>query len=157
MKPLVYLFLSMIVSFSAQALESNASANTQSSANFIENLAGRFNGGRPGLESPGMSARPIVTCSASDNGWEEHWRGHRTCQECLRKHSNCRETCQVTIYTCEAQGVDYRGYVMRIYGRDYSQWDAQRQTLWACQRYYRNCHITQCTTSAETVSRRSCR
>lgn len=119
--------------------------------------------GQPNYGSPGfggnynMPGRPIVSCSASDTGWEEHWRGHKNCAECLRKHSRCRETCSALTFTCEAQGVDYRGYTMRTFGRAYDRWNAERQALYSCHRQLRNCRLITCTQSSETVSSRTCR
>lgn len=165
MKPLVYFLMSLFVLTSAQAAETISNSFPQD-GNFIESITSRHSNtggfgrpgyGRPGYGSGGGYSTPQVTCSASDTGWEEHWSGHSTCSDCLRKHGKCRETCRTTVYSCEAQGIDYRGYAMNVFGRDYSRWDAERQALRSCQRYYRNCRVVQCTTSSETVSTRSCR
>ncbi|AHZ86730.1 hypothetical protein [Bdellovibrio bacteriovorus] len=110
---------------------------------------------RPG-DRPGYG-RPQVSCSASDDGWEEHWSGHRDCRECLKKHGNCIETCSAKYYACTAEGVDYRGYRMTIESRGNTQYAAEREAIDRCHYRYSNCRITSCNEKNETVSRRSCR
>lgn len=114
--------------------------------------------GRPGPYDPNPG-RPNLTCSVQDNGWEEHWGGHRSCQECLGKHGSCVETCSTSYFTCKAEGVDYRGYKMTLEGRGQSRYESERQVMDLCQRNYRynNCRIVSCNENSETVSRRSCR
>ncbi|MBV2167903.1 MAG: hypothetical protein KUL82_04265 [Bdellovibrio sp.] len=108
---------------------------------------------------PGGGGRPNVTCSYSDDGWEEHWRGHNSCQECLSKHGNCNETCNATFTVCQAEGTDYRGYKMTLEGRGNYRYEAERQAMDLCQRSYRygNCRITNCNDRSERVSQRRCR
>ncbi|QDK36688.1 hypothetical protein [Bdellovibrio sp. NC01] len=114
--------------------------------------------GRPNPYEPNPG-RPNITCSARDNGWEEHWGGHRDCRECVAKHGNCTETCSASYFTCQAEGVDYRGYKMTLEGRAPSRYETERQVMDLCQRQYRyqNCRIISCNENSETVSRRSCR
>lgn len=111
---------------------------------------------RPAPYDPGRS-RANVTCSATDNGWEEHWGGHRDCSSCLAKHGNCTERCEATYYTCKAEGTDYRGYAMTMEARGDSRFYTEREAMDRCQYRYQNCRITNCSESSETVSRRSCR
>lgn len=113
--------------------------------------------GRPGPYDPGRNDRPQISCSARDNGWEEHWGGHSSCRECLAKHGNCIETCQERFYTCEAEGTDYRGYRVTIEARGGSRYSTEREAVNRCQYRYDNCRIKQCRETNETVSRRSCR
>lgn len=121
--------------------------------------AGFFDWVRPGRPSPydPGRGRPQVTCTASDNGWEEHWGSHRSCGECLAKHGDCIETCSIDYNVCQAEGVDYRGYKMTMEGRGDSRYRAEDEAMSLCQRRYDNCRIVSCKTSSETVSRRSCR
>lgn len=112
-------------------------------------------GGRPPRYPGGGHSQ--VTCSATDNGWEEHWGGHGSCRECLKKHGDCVETCSIKNTTCTAEGVDYRGYKMTVQGRSEYRFDAEREAMDRCQYRYENCRITNCSENSEQVSRRSCR
>lgn len=114
-------------------------------------------GPRPGPYDPGRGGRPQVTCTARDDGWEEHWGAHRDCRECLAKHGNCIETCETKYFTCQAEGVDYRGYKMTMEARGESRYMTEREAKDRCQYRYDNCRIVSCNENSETVSRRSCR
>ena len=126
---------------------------------FAFNLPSWIRPGRPGPYDPNHPSRPNISCTYTDTGWEEHWGGHRSCQECLSKHDNCNETCSADYYVCKAQGTDYRGYVMNLETRADSRYDAERQVMDLCQYNYRyaNCHVTTCDSHSDTVSRRSCK
>jgi len=120
---------------------------------------------RPGYHSPGRYtpapypgyAAPIVTCSASDNGWEEHLFGHGSCGECLAKHGKCTERCSQTSYSCRAEGTGYSG--LREHFDSYSGQEhlARSEALNHC--YHRGlsgCTVS-CSSSQQLVSTRSCR
>ncbi|MGE5084953.1 MAG: hypothetical protein ACM3MG_01535 [Bacillota bacterium] len=107
----------------------------------------------------GGDGRPVVTCSASDRGWEEHFGGHRDCNSCLRKHGQCVETCSAESYRSVAEGLDYRGYRMTVEARGQTQYQTERKAFERCARMYRysNCRIVSTTPKKEIISRRSCR
>lgn len=96
-----------------------------------------------------------VTCSAQDKGWEEH-SAHRSCGECLAHHGRCIETCSTSDYTCEAQGVDYRGNVTRFVGQASDRYQAENQALRNCSYNSSRCQILSCRSSEQVVSRREC-
>jgi hypothetical protein len=116
------------------------------------------NPGRPGPgPGPGFGFGGNVTCSATDNGWEEHWGGHGSCQECKARHGSCTERCSTTSYACKAQGTNYRGQTetFESYGSD--EYFARNEALDRCYRMgARNCSSTGCSTSQQVVSTRSC-
>lgn len=98
-----------------------------------------------------------VSCIATDNGWEEHWGGHGSCQECKAKHGRCTETCSRENYSCKAEGVNYQGFTesFEAYGSD--EYDTRNEALDRC--YLRgatNCHYVGCSSESEVVSRRTC-
>ncbi|KYG63207.1 hypothetical protein AZI86_16010 [Bdellovibrio bacteriovorus] len=106
--------------------------------------------------APNAYARPNVTCSAADDGWEEHWRGHKTCEECLQKHGKCNETCELEYYTCEATGTDALGSSFTVKGSGDDRWEAERNARAHCDRNFRNCSVGSCNSKSETVSKRRC-
>jgi hypothetical protein len=104
-------------------------------------------------------SRGQISCSARDNGWEEHWTGHSSCGECLQKHDRCTESCVELRERCEVQGTDYQGRT-RIYvalGPD--RWSAESEARRQCdwQRDNRSCVTTSCRPENRPVSNRSCR
>ncbi|MBS1972057.1 MAG: hypothetical protein JSU04_17235 [Bdellovibrionales bacterium] len=118
--------------------------------------------GRPGAPGrypdPGRGGYGNVQCTATDKGWEEHWGGHGSCGECLRKHGDCIETCSRSYYVCQAQGIDRNGRTYVSEGRADSRYQAEDEAMRACYYYrYQNCRVTNCNQNSETVSRRSCR
>ncbi len=110
----------------------------------------------PGPGYPGYPGRGEVVCSASDRGWEEH-SAHRSCQECLRYHGRCIETCSIVNYTCEAQGYDYRGNPVRFIGEGRDRREAQDQAFRNCNYNARSCQVMNCQTREQQTSRRECR
>jgi hypothetical protein len=100
-----------------------------------------------------------LSCRASDTGWEEHWGGHRDCDECLEHHGSCVEVCTATTYACDAQGIDRDGNAQIVRGRsEGSRRDAMNEALDECEfRGLRQCETQNCNSSRETVSRRTCR
>lgn len=107
--------------------------------------------------------RGNVTCSATDNGWEEHFGGHSDCRSCLAKHGSCTERCTIAQYRCQAEGRvrDHRTGRTRVetfFGQGSSRWDAEDEALRDC-RWSRaeSCQIKTCLTDQREVSRRSCR
>lgn len=101
-------------------------------------------------------AYPDLVCSAVDRGSEEHWGGHGSCDQCLREHGHCVETCSVRFTTCEATGRDYRGQSITLRGHGDDRYDAERAALSYCQRNFSDCRIASCSNSGEQVSRREC-
>lgn len=100
---------------------------------------------------------PGVVCKAQDRGWEEHRGGHYSCGECMRAHGQCIETCAQQNFQCEAQGIDYRGNVLRFVGEARDQYRAQDQAMRNCSNNARSCRIVVCNNQEQVVSRRSCR
>jgi|GEM_PF-1886800 len=115
--------------------------------------------GGPGWNNPGRPGPgPRVTCSATDNGWEEHWGGHGSCQECKARHGSCTETCSTESFSCRAEGTNYSGRTesFESYGSD--EYFARNEALDRCYRMgARDCRSAGCTTSSQVVSRNSCR
>lgn len=113
---------------------------------------------------PGRPDRPRpprygnITCTATDNGWEEHWGGHSSCRSCLKKHGDCTERCTQTYYVCTASGDDGHGRNYSADGYGDSRWEAQEEAQRNC-RYdgLYGCSITRCDSEDQLVSRRSCR
>lgn len=112
---------------------------------------------RPGPHRPRPPRGGHITCTASDNGWEEHWGGHGSCHECLSKHGDCTETCSANYFQCTAVGINHRGEEERMMGRDQDQYYAEDMALDRCYRYLRHCRVENCVRDQETISRRSCR
>ena len=98
-----------------------------------------------------------LICTSRDNGWEEHMGGHATCRECTRAHGNCTETCESTVHECSAVGVNRQGQQEQVLGRGDTQYRAEDEALWRCDRYLSGCRIHRCNRASEVVSRRSCR
>jgi len=99
-----------------------------------------------------------VTCSYQDKGWEEHWRGHGSCGECLAEHGKCVEVCSMEYEVCDITLEDFEGRqtMNRIRVRD--RWEAENEARNMC--FYnrlRSCVVTSCSTEREVVSSRSCR
>lgn len=121
---------------------------------------GRGGGGRrPPMPPPYRPepSYPGLTCRADDAGWEEH-SSHFSCHECLREHGRCIETCSEISYTCEVEGRDYRGMVVKYSATANdtrrAEWEAQR----SCQQYASRCSsYAACKTNERVVSRRECR
>lgn len=121
------------------------------------NNPGRPGPGGPGWGNPGHGGGR-VTCTASDNGWEEHWGGHGSCGECVSKHGSCTERCSQESFACRAEGTNYNGTSesFESYGSD--EYFARNEALDRCYRMgARNCRSVGCTTSSQVVSTRSCR
>ncbi len=136
MKHLLSLFVLAVTLFTAlNAIDASANPRPDNPS---------FSGGR-------------VTCMATDNGWEEHFGGHSTCQKCLSKHSSCTERCSTENYSCKAEGTDYQGRVetFEAYGSD--EYFARDEALDRCYRMgARSCSSSGCTTISQVVSTRSC-
>ena len=101
-------------------------------------------------------AQPNISCSARDRGWEEHWTGHKSCGECFLKHGRCIETCEMSFYTCEAQGKDYQGNAVSTKGTGDDRFEAERNAIRNCQRSFFNCGSVSCNSQNETVSQKEC-
>jgi hypothetical protein len=111
-----------------------------------------WGGGRPG-----WGGNRNVSCRSYDNGWEEHWGGHATCQECKAKHGGCTEICTATSYKCTAEGSDAQGakQTFEAYGDD--EWRARDEATRRCyDRGLNNCSVSNCDTSNQEVSRKGC-
>lgn len=101
-------------------------------------------------------------CTASDRGWEEHWSGHSSCGECLRKHGKCVERCYEKEYRVTVTGLvrdrwnnTEREEEFSAYG--HSEWDAEDRALRDCR--YRDaydCRVKSRDTENREVSSRSC-
>lgn len=101
-------------------------------------------------------ARPNISCNAVDKGWEEHFGGHRNCDDCLKKHGKCVETCSLEYYTCEATGIDSLGGSITVKGSGDDRWEAESNARRHCDRNFRNCSVSNCNSKAETISKRTC-
>lgn len=120
------------------------------------NSSGRGSSGSGG--SYDSRHRSRVSCSYTDQGHEEHSRGHRDCYECMEKHGRCNETCSTEYAVCKVEGRDYRGYTMTVEAKADSQYEAERDALRRCDRNnLTDCRRVSCSNESETVSRRSCR
>lgn len=99
-----------------------------------------------------------VSCTYTDNGWEEHFWGHESCGECLSKHGGCTETCSAEIQTCEAKGVDAAGILVTVSAEGEDRYEAERHAYDSCfYRGLRDCRVETCNSHSEQVSRRECR
>lgn len=120
---------------------------------------GGFGGG--GSFNPGGRPGP-VNCSATDNGWEEHFGGHSNCGECTAKHGTCTERCTQEEYRCKIVGQvrDRSGNNVQqiFYGRGGSRWDAEEQAQRECNwNRASSCSLQGCETNTTVVSQRACR
>ncbi|MCB0390212.1 MAG: hypothetical protein KDD58_02920 [Bdellovibrionales bacterium] len=105
----------------------------------------------------GRRDRGRVQCEASDNGWEEHWGGHGSCRECLRKHGDCIETCYSTFVQCKAEGRSRYGYRDEFKAEGQRRYLVEDRAIERCRRAgYQECRSKGCTTEKEIESRRSC-
>ena len=97
-----------------------------------------------------------VTCKAVDRGWEEHFGGHGSCGECLRKHGRCQEECSEEGFTCLVVGV--RGGRQReFYGYGGNPRRALNRAYDECEyRGFRRCEERGCNRESRVVSRRNC-
>lgn len=114
---------------------------------------------RPPAPRPPDYNRPGngVVCSAVDRGWEEHSRGHYNCNDCLRYHGQCVETCSRQSVRCEAQGYDRRGQLVRFVAQAQNRRSAENQAIQNCNYNARQCRVVGCATQDDVVSRRMCR
>jgi hypothetical protein len=124
--------------------------------------------GSPGPRRPGYPGRPPsrpgngrpgygVQCVAQDRGWEEHSGGHYSCNECLREHGECVETCSTRMTECQVDGADRSGRRISFLGRGDSRWTAEDDAMRACYYNAQNCYVVSCQDRSQTVSNRSCR
>lgn len=115
--------------------------------------------GRPGYPPPPPPHYgERITCTYQDEGWEEHWRGHSSCGECLSRHGNCLEVCTAEFEVCDVDTEDWNGrrWVEHVRGRD--RWEAEDRARSLCySRNYRYCQVIRCNPQQERVSTRSCR
>lgn len=101
-------------------------------------------------------------CTYQDKGWEEHWRGHDSCQDCLRKHGKCVETCYSKSYKVKVTGSvrDYWNNSEReeeFLGYGESEWRAESEAIQACQyRNASNCQVANRDTESREISRSTC-
>jgi hypothetical protein len=112
--------------------------------------------GGPGYGGPGYGGGR-VTCTATDNGWEEHWGGHGSCGECKARHGSCTERCSQESFACRAEGSNHLGRAesFEAYGSD--EYFTRNEALDRCYRMgARNCRSVGCTTHSQVVSTRSC-
>lgn len=92
---------------------------------------------RPGHGGHGGSVR----CSAQDQGFEEHFGGHRDCGECLRRHGRCVEVCEYTQVQCIATGMRW-GRPAEFEGYGDSMREARWNAIDNCERRGgRNCQV----------------
>lgn len=117
------------------------------------------NPGRPGRPDPGRppGGGGRLTCVAQDTGWEEHRGAHYSCNECLRAHDSCNETCSQVYTECRAEGTDRNNRLTSFYGRADSRYRAEDEALYSCRNYAYNCRVVSCEDKNDVVSRRSCR
>ncbi|MCB0356946.1 MAG: hypothetical protein KDD40_08060, partial [Bdellovibrionales bacterium] len=101
--------------------------------------------------------RRHLECVANDEGWEEHWGGHGSCRECLRKHGDCIETCYSTFVQCKAEGRSRYGYRDEFKAEGQRRYLVEDRAIERCRRAgYQECRSKGCTTEKEIESRRSC-
>lgn len=75
-----------------------------------------------------------IECSAQDRGWEEH-SAHGSCRECLAKHGECVETCDVKYVRVFGKGVDVYGRIGKFEGRGPDRWSALMDMQRVCDFY----------------------
>lgn len=99
-----------------------------------------------------------IRCNYTDDGWEEHSRGHRSCGECLSYHGNCNETCYSETVSCRAVGTDRWGQQRSVEAQGDDRWMAEGRAMEYC-RYQglQYCRIERCDSRQQIVSERSCR
>ncbi|MGE0762105.1 MAG: hypothetical protein AB7N80_02385 [Bdellovibrionales bacterium] len=109
--------------------------------------------GRDRIDRPGRPGRPDrpgrgqIFCTASDNGWEEHSRGHLSCRECLREHGSCTETCEerIDMMQCQYDGRARDGRFATFTGRGEDRREAEMDAENQCWRAgYRDCRYVRC-------------
>jgi hypothetical protein len=99
-----------------------------------------------------------VRCTYTDDGWEEHSGGHRSCGQCLAQHGDCNETCYADTHTCRAIGTDRWGQQRMVQADGQDRWMAESRAMEYCRYqglYY--CRIERCDYRQQVVSERSCR
>ncbi len=107
------------------------------------------------------SKRPsVIVCSASDDGWEEHWGGHSTCGECLSKHGGCAEKCSEVSYSCKAKGTAPNGESISKEAIGIDRYQTADEALQRCQASgASNCSASahsDCSEVYNEVSRKRC-
>ncbi|WP_413287715.1 beta-sandwich domain-containing protein [Bdellovibrio sp. HCB337] len=113
------------------------------------------------FDSYGPREYSKVECTASDDGWEEHWGGHSTCEACMAKHGDCVERCDLEYVRVFGIGVDMYGRIGKFEGRAPDSWSAKLDMQRVCD-YYRlgSCEEDPSKSQSnfsETISRRECR
>lgn len=98
-----------------------------------------------------------LVCNVADRGWEEHRNGHKTCEECLKHHGRCVETCSLSYYTCEATGRDHNGSSITLTGSGEDRWEAERNALRHCERNFERCSSRGCSSKSQTITRKECK
>lgn len=101
-------------------------------------------------------------CTAQDKGWEEHWGGHSSCSECLRKHGKCVETCYSKEYKVVVTGIVRDGWSNtdreeEFFGVGDSEWQAESEALRNCSwRNAYNCRTKSSESRDNLVSSNRC-
>lgn len=149
-------FLTMLITTEAQALDLGDIIR------IIDHGQGhgRIDHGR---EDRRWDPRDSLFCRADDAGWEEHWRSHRDCRECLAAHGRCIETCEVQRVEekCQFEGRDFRTGRTQIFeavGRDRREAESIAEN--SCYRSgFRDCRWLRCDqqVSKNVAFQRSCR
>lgn len=88
-----------------------------------------------------------MNCRVEDKGHEEHFRGHRSCRECLALHGECIETCEGggQQNVCSVNGYDRRGRARNFVGSGYDRGEARREAMQQCrQSRFSGCRLEQC-------------
>lgn len=117
---------------------------------------------RGGRDGRGGHHERADFCTYQDKGWEEHWSGHDSCQECTRKHGKCVETCYTKEYKVVVTGLvrdrwsnSEREEEFVGYGQ--SEWRAESDAYQACQyRNAYNCQVKRRDTDNREISRSMC-
>lgn len=79
-------------------------------------------------------------CTAHDRKWEEHFGGHRSCEECERRHGRCVEVCEYLQVECVAVGTRW-GRPAEFEGYGNNRREARWRALENCERRGgRNCY-----------------
>ena len=106
---------------------------------------------------PGNGYNQGLRCQATDNGWEEHFGGHQSCNACLREHENCTLKCYQDEFVAIAEGRNQYGELVRVRAMDRDEFYARERALEQCYRSrLDNCYVIDTDTNSRLVRSDRC-